>query len=200
MTPHPPRWAQWLLSSVLPAQTRDSVVGDLVEEYAECQVPSHGRLRADWWYLRQVAGFVWRVSRVWAFLIGVELGTRAILDTFVRTHDQFHMRAIVTTYLTMVLYVGMGFYTGWRTRRVVGAGVIAVVAALAGCAIAWTVPSTITMLLSIGVVPSVRSLQSLHEAFDLPALPLAIVGSGLAMFCATIGRFVTRDSGLPIRG
>lgn len=200
MTPHPPTWAQWLLSSVLPGQTRDSVLGDLVEEYAESQLPSRGRRRADWWYVRQTTGFLWRASRAWALLIGVDLGTRAILDTFVRTNDQFHLRAILTTYVTIALYVGMGVYTGWRTRRVAGAGVIAVMAALAGCAIAWTVPSTITVLLSMRVLPSVRSLHGLRESFDLPALPLAVVGSVLAMIGAAIGRLGTRDSGLPIPG
>jgi hypothetical protein len=39
MAPHPAAWAEWLLASILPAQTRESVLSDLLEEYREAQLP-----------------------------------------------------------------------------------------------------------------------------------------------------------------
>jgi hypothetical protein len=54
----PPRWAEALLERLLAARERDTVVGDLREEYAESVVVQRGRLLADLWYLRQIWSFV----------------------------------------------------------------------------------------------------------------------------------------------
>ena len=48
----PPRWADALLRFLLPPRDRDSVTGDLIEEYREVILPSRGRWRADLWYFR----------------------------------------------------------------------------------------------------------------------------------------------------
>ena len=54
----PPRWAEILLERMLAARDRETVAGDLREEYAESIVTQRGRLAADLWYLRQVASFL----------------------------------------------------------------------------------------------------------------------------------------------
>jgi hypothetical protein len=56
----PPKWAECVLECLLPQRDRETVVGDLREEYAESVLPSRGMLRADLWYLRHLPGFVWR--------------------------------------------------------------------------------------------------------------------------------------------
>jgi hypothetical protein len=57
--PHnPPRWAEVLLERLLPDHARETVVGDLREEFIESTSPQRGRLRANLWYLRHVASFV----------------------------------------------------------------------------------------------------------------------------------------------
>lgn len=58
----PPRWAEGLLRAVLGAKDRESVVGDLAEEYQEALLPERGRLRADLWYLRHVASVLWHLG------------------------------------------------------------------------------------------------------------------------------------------
>jgi hypothetical protein len=55
---NPPRWAEVLLERLLPDHARETVVGDLREEFIESTSPQRGRLRASLWYLRQVASFV----------------------------------------------------------------------------------------------------------------------------------------------
>ncbi|MBV8895796.1 MAG: hypothetical protein JO051_04740 [Acidobacteriaceae bacterium] len=50
----PPRWAEFVLEHILPEGDRQSVTGDLREEYAETMLPRNGRLKADLWYLRQL--------------------------------------------------------------------------------------------------------------------------------------------------
>lgn len=53
----PPRLFEWLLLRVLPARDRETISGDLFEDYCEERLPRLGRLRAGFWYARQVMGF-----------------------------------------------------------------------------------------------------------------------------------------------
>jgi len=54
----PPRWAEACLERLLAERDRETIVGDLREEYAASILPNLGRLRADSWYLRQALSFV----------------------------------------------------------------------------------------------------------------------------------------------
>lgn len=61
----PPRWAERLLERMVADRGGDAIVGDLREEYLESKLSQRGRVRANWWYLRQVASFVaWPPQRV----------------------------------------------------------------------------------------------------------------------------------------
>ncbi len=58
MTPGgPPRWLEWLLLRFLPSRDRETISGDLLEEYREEQLPRAGPVRANLWYLRQSMSF-----------------------------------------------------------------------------------------------------------------------------------------------
>jgi hypothetical protein len=65
----PPRWAEAWLRLLLPARDQETVSGDLLEQYRDSVRPSEGRLRANAWYIAQVAGFTWRSSRVTVALL-----------------------------------------------------------------------------------------------------------------------------------
>ena len=54
----PWRWSEALLERLLPKSTRETIAGDLREEFVEEIEPKRGRLRAQGWYVRQVAGFI----------------------------------------------------------------------------------------------------------------------------------------------
>jgi hypothetical protein len=54
----PPVWAEAALRCLLPVRNRDTVSGDLLEEYRDVVVPGRGVVRANLWYLRQVVSFV----------------------------------------------------------------------------------------------------------------------------------------------
>ena len=56
--PMPPRWLERMLQSCLSARDRETISGDLLEEYREEQVPRLGRIRANVWYLRQSMSFL----------------------------------------------------------------------------------------------------------------------------------------------
>jgi len=54
----PPRWAEALLERLLPDHARETIAGDLREEFIESVLPRRGLLGARIWYLRQVVSFV----------------------------------------------------------------------------------------------------------------------------------------------
>jgi hypothetical protein len=56
----PPRWAEFLLERLLKTRDRETVAGDLREEYVESIMPRSGRLLADLWYFRQCLSFAQR--------------------------------------------------------------------------------------------------------------------------------------------
>jgi hypothetical protein len=54
----PPRWLERMLLHFLPARDRETISGDLLEEYREEQVPRFGSLRANVWYLCQTLSLI----------------------------------------------------------------------------------------------------------------------------------------------
>jgi hypothetical protein len=69
----PPRWAAAALRLLVAARDRESIAGDLVEEYRESILPRLGRAGARRWYARQV------VSLVSSVRLGVALGAALAL-------------------------------------------------------------------------------------------------------------------------
>lgn len=67
--PRPPLWAEWTLRALLKPRDRETVTGDLLEEYREVILPAKGRVRALLWYLAQMLILVNSVA------FGVALGT-----------------------------------------------------------------------------------------------------------------------------
>ena len=64
----PPRWAERILYWTLAPRDRDTIAGDLLEQYREAVLPARGRLRARLWYVRQVFSLMDGVT------LGVALG------------------------------------------------------------------------------------------------------------------------------
>lgn len=56
--PAPPGWLERLLILCLSPRDRETISGDLLEEYREEQVPRLGYLRANVWYVRQSVSFL----------------------------------------------------------------------------------------------------------------------------------------------
>jgi hypothetical protein len=180
--PCPPSWAEAVLRTLLQPQDRESVSGDLLEEYRAGVFPSRGRLRADRWYVRQVMGFLWRATWQWGVLLAAASIIRGALDWFVPPAS-FYARAIVTTYTAIGLFLAAGFWTAWRTRSLgagilagLGMGVIAAAIDMAGTAIMigiWHDPLTLAAIERSG---------GLAEMFELPLLRIVP-----GMLLATIG-------------
>ena len=114
---NPPAWAEAILCLFLRSEDRDTVSGDLLEEYREAVQAGGDRPAADRAYLRQAAGFLWRATWMWAVLLALLTLGRFALDVFVRPAS-FHMRSVVDTYLHVAVFLAIGFGAAWRRRSV----------------------------------------------------------------------------------
>ncbi len=65
----PPRWAEALLRSLLRPSDRDSISGDLLEEYRAAKRPALGAVRANAWYIKHVFSVLWHLVWPWAIAI-----------------------------------------------------------------------------------------------------------------------------------
>ena len=63
---HPPAWAEAGMRALLEPRSRDTVTGDLLEEYRETIVPARSGFGARIWYIRQVVSFVTIVGLIHA--------------------------------------------------------------------------------------------------------------------------------------
>src|SRR4030095_7737325 len=92
-----PDWAEALLRATLKPADRDSVSGDLLEQYRDSIEPSRGPVRADRWYVRQVFGYVWRDARGWALMFATASIVRTAMDWF-SPPAEFSTRAAASTF------------------------------------------------------------------------------------------------------
>ena len=131
--PSPPAFGEALLHLLLPAHAREAVSGDLLEEYREARVPAVGRVRANVWYLRQIAGIFMRAYGWFGLPLLLLLVIHDLFNTFRDASGASfldHLPQLVLAPLSPLLAVGVfvmaGVYGSWRTRRWAG-GVVATV-------------------------------------------------------------------------
>jgi hypothetical protein len=179
-TSSPPEWAEALLWLSLNAADRENVSGDLLEEYRAAIVPTRGKTAADRWYVRQVSGFVWRTTCLWALVFSAAFLARTAYDWLVPTTD-FHLRAQLSTDLGVAMLLVIGFWAGWRARSF-AAGVAMAVAVSQIAAVISVVGAG--LLFALLATPEVRRAidgsGGLGEGFALPfmmIIPALIVGS-----------------------
>jgi hypothetical protein len=115
----PPEWCEFVLWLFLKPEDRDSVSGDLLEEYREMIRAGRDRAAADRWYLRQMAGFLWRSTWAWATILAVLVFGRAVLDVLAPPAS-FLARSHFSTWSTAAIFATLGFRGAWRGRSVSG--------------------------------------------------------------------------------
>jgi len=190
----PPGWAEALLRLSLKATDRDNVSGDLLEEYRRSIVPVRGKTAADWWYVRQVAGFVWRATWVWALAFSAPFLVRTAYDWLVPTTD-FQLRAELSTYIGAATLLSIGLWGGWRSQSFAAGVVIAVVASQIAAVISVVGGGLLFALLDgPDVRQAIAGSGGLDEVFFLPfmmIIPALIVGS-VGSAAASLGRRVLR--------
>jgi hypothetical protein len=184
---HPPTCAQALIESLAPHARRDSIIGDLLEEYRASQLPEVGQAAADRWFVRQALGFLWTSAAVPAALLAAVLTTRTLLDIAAPAADTAN-RAWLTTLVTMLVFALDGFRVGLRTRRVSGAVLTALAATAVGTIAAYAATLATMGVAQAFVHPGAAAWAGLREGLDVPAHMIALIGTTLASVGAVIGR------------
>jgi hypothetical protein len=176
----PPAWADALLRLLLAPASRESVSGDLLEEFRETIVPARGRAAADAWYVKQVAGFLWRACWLPGVLVAAILIVRLLFDAWapVLYTRGVHPRSAVMTWMLMATFASAACWQTWRTGHARTGVLVALAAAVIGGVLSgagallfvaiWHDPSTLRAIQNSG---------GLDEA--LWAVPLLLLPIGL---------------------
>jgi hypothetical protein len=190
-TAFPPRWAESLLRLLLAPEDRQSVSGDLLEEYRENVHPARGRRRADLWYVSQVAGFAWRAHRTWAALLGGAFVSRTAIDWLWPTTD-FYARSTVSTFVAAGIFVCAGGLAAWRTRSFAAGALAGAATAIVGAAIS-TVGDTLLLAIwhDAGIFEAIEGSGGLDEVYVLP-LFLVVPGTILGILGGLVGGVMRR--------
>jgi|SRR5215471_3228922 len=139
--PNPPAVAELILRGLLPLDMRETVSGDLLEEYRESRVPAVGEFRADLWYWRQVGG-MWLRAYWWLVVpVVLLLVVSDVFNTYRAPSGASYLdglptlvTAVMSPIVGAVGLLGLAtVYGSWRTRRWQGG----LVAALGVSVLVW---------------------------------------------------------------
>ena len=195
MAPAPPAWADTWLRLLLPVRDRDTVSGDLMEEYRENIRPNTSRLAADIWYVGQVSRFAWRIA-LWGLVLAAIYSSRMAYDWFVPT-SIFEPRAAVTTWTMIGTLLVIGASSSLRTRSVM-AGIVSTTGALVVSAIisAAVLAFVYWNWRSSAMLEAIANSGGFNEAFTTPVIlivPGTVIGA-IGAFVASIGHRQKRST------
>lgn len=170
--PSPPRWADALLRSLLRPSDRESISGDLLEEYRAVRRPALGALRANAWYIKHTASVLWHLIRPY-MLATIGPSIILALTVFRPGHHAIHRSpempptllslmvqsvwygSLVGTPGVSVLDALIYFLAGWhgfQRTRLIGAGILASAAtSVAGMIVLLAAAAIITPGLALAV-------------------------------------------------
>lgn len=116
--PNPPLWLERLLLLVLKKRDRETISGDLLEEYREVILPARGSWRANLWYLTQTLSLVDNVKL--GVLLGLGLGTSNLISTAIAPlADDTPLRGGMIFGAVLIVWGLTGFSAQRRTGRFV---------------------------------------------------------------------------------
>jgi hypothetical protein len=210
----PPRWAEAMLRSLVRVSDRESISGDLLEEYRAARRPSLGALRANIWYIKHVLSVLWQLIRPSALVLA---GTSFLLALTVFRPGHHAVQhspempplllsllvkglwygSIVpcpgTSLLDALIYFCAGYY-GFQQTRLIRAGLLGAAAtSIVGTTVLFAAAAMITpgLVLAVAVNPLLLLIFSVY----------LLVPLGYAVLMGAMGGVVGRwlPPGTPIR-
>lgn len=148
---HPPRWAERLLRMVLPRRDRETIPGDLLEEFREVVLPARGRAGASLWYVRQVLSLI--PGLILGAAVGAAFGTVNLIVTLIDPLLDDSPVTLLAFYGPMFLiWAGSGYLAYRRSGRMMRAIAVGATVACATFAI-----FTLTVMLRFNLLLDVIS-------------------------------------------
>jgi hypothetical protein len=185
---NPPRWAEAMLRSLLRPGDRESISGDLLEEYREVRRPALGALRADAWYIKHVLSVMWRL--LWPFAITMIALKVLTLVAWLPDAALFQAPGVSAQDATLCLFAG--YYTSQRT------GLVRTGAFLAG---ATNVIGVTTVFVSGAIrTPALALLLFRSPGYFLLPSVLLLIGLGFGVVVGSVAGVVGRWLPLTTRG
>ena len=134
--PSPPRWTQVLLLSLLKPSDRESISGDLLEEYREVKRPALGAFRANAWYFKHVLSVLWLL--IWPCALamaGISLVSLAVMRI---PWNVSLVPAPRVSLLDALIYLWAGYQCSRRTGLIKTATIAAGATAFIGFTVTFT--------------------------------------------------------------
>ena len=125
----PPRWAEAILEAFLAPEDRQTLIGDLREEFAEVILPENGRYRANWWYLRQAVSLLpgsvsreggMRATLFIASVLSVVCGCWLVTMEMLMRHPGYGSRTAFDAEIALIplaTIIVLALHLGTRTER-----------------------------------------------------------------------------------
>jgi len=117
--PSPPRWAEAILRSIVRPLDRESISGDLLEEYRAVRHPALGAFRANAWYARHVLSVLWRLIQPCALTVAGLTVLSLIANRWSREGFVGYgslVQAPGLSLLHALIYLWAGYHGSQRTR------------------------------------------------------------------------------------
>jgi len=133
--PSPPRWAEAMLRSLLRPSDRESIAGDLLDEYREARRPVSGAFPAKAWYLKQVLRVLWRLT--WPWLLALTGLTLLSLRIRALWYGSL-VPAPLVSLADALIYLSAGYYASRRTGLIRTGTIVAGATSLIGFTILFT--------------------------------------------------------------
>jgi hypothetical protein len=119
---NPPRWAEALLRSLLRPSDRESISGDLLEEYRAVRHPVLGAFWATAWYVQQSLSVLWRL--MWPGLLALTGVTLLSLKVKALGYPSLVPAPLVSLEDALV-YLWVGYYASRRTGLIRTGAIVA---------------------------------------------------------------------------
>jgi hypothetical protein len=188
-SPQPAAWAQSWIEMLAPARRRDAVLGDLLEEYHETQVPQHGVAAANRWFKRQAHGFLWSASVLPGGLMGAFIGMGVLRDPAGLPLHALALpaaQAAAAHYAVPAIFVLAGVRLGMSTRRVDGAFLVAPTVTLMASVIGFAAAFGAFGIPAL-VDHSPAAAAALYDGTDIPVQIMLPAGIVLTLLGAATG-------------
>lgn len=116
----PPRWAERLVQFLVKPRDRDTIAGDLLEEYREVVLPTRGRRWADLWYVKQALSLINGLTL--GIVVGAAFGVWNLVYTALAPLAEDTPLALASFYGPMFVTWGLaGFAAHRRSGRLMQA-------------------------------------------------------------------------------